>query len=89
MFLDSLNEDSTKDIEFLKIYSLVMILFFNLYFLLRWLHLFLYSFKSKNPLLVGIRRILGFSLMSEKEKELTGQTRFSNKGMKRRPTEKK
>lgn len=74
LFIDVSDEDD-EDIEGLQVFSLVAIIFVNIYFILRWFHVFLYSFESKNAILGMSRKILGIALLRNKDEELSTQTR--------------
>ena len=62
IFLDKIGDQEVEDIEFLQTISLIIIVFVNGYFVLRWFHVFLYSFHSKNQILSFTRRMLGWAL---------------------------
>jgi hypothetical protein len=75
MFID----ETEEDVEFLKLYSLVVILLSNFYFILRWIHLFLYTFKSQNPMFLSVRKMLGVVLIRNKDDYLISEYNSSKK----------
>jgi len=64
IFIDT---DSETDVEFLKLFSLIVIILVNSYFILRWLHLLLYAFRYKHGALLTARKILGIALFRNKD----------------------
>jgi hypothetical protein len=73
LFIDAVEDE--EDVEGIQLFALVAIIFVNIYFILRWFHVFLYSFSSKNVVLTVSRKILGMALMRNKDEELSTQTR--------------
>lgn len=63
-------EESDSSVEFVQLFALIIILLMNIYFILRWIHLMLYSFKSQNPFLVVSRKILGYAIMRNEKAEI-------------------
>lgn len=78
VFFDNIGGTDVEDVEFLQTFSLMVILLINIYFVLRWVHIFLYSFKSKNALLSVTRKILGYSLFQNKDDELKKEIKHTN-----------
>ena len=76
VFINTVGGTRVKNVEFLQIFSLIVIFFINVYFVLRWFHLFLYSFSSKNSVLELTRKILGYSLMMNKDSELATESKY-------------
>lgn len=67
LFLD----DSEDSVPGLQLFALVIIVFTNIYFIFRWLHLLLYSFRSQHPILLVTRRILGYALLRNKTEPMS------------------
>lgn len=65
---------SDTSVVFLQLFALIAIIFMNIYFILRWIHLFLYTFRSKNYVLSTTRKILGYALLRNKDSILTTET---------------
>lgn len=69
LFIDQIEGNEVKSVTFLKLFSLVVIFLVNAYFILRWIHIFLYSFDSSNSTFVISRRIFGYLLFHNLDEE--------------------
>ena len=69
-------EQTSSNILFLQMFALVFILLINVYFILRWTHLFVYSYNTKHYAVEIIRNVLSFVLMVEKKNILELQDKL-------------
>ena len=60
-------EQTDSSILFIQMFALVFILLINIYFILKWAHLFVYSYSTKNYIVEMFRKVLSFVLMVEKK----------------------
>ncbi|CAI2363934.1 unnamed protein product [Moneuplotes crassus] len=69
--LDNTNDQEIEDIPFLRVISVSLILTANVYFLLRWILLFLFSLETSNEIICTIRKVLANLLCKGKTKAFT------------------
>ncbi|CAI2365911.1 unnamed protein product [Moneuplotes crassus] len=66
--LDNTNNQEIVDLPFLRVISGSLIIIVNVYFLMRWILLFLYSFETPNEIVCTIRKALAYLLCKGKTK---------------------
>ena len=88
--LDNTNDQEVEDVAFLRVVSVALILITNVYFLMRWILLFLYSLETSNGVILAGRRTLAYLLCKGKTKEFqaSNPTTLTLKNSKKAPKEK-
>ena len=69
-------DQTDASIEFIQLFALVFILLINIYFILKWFLLYIYSYNTKHYIIEMIRKVLSFVLMIEKRNILELQEKM-------------